>query len=173
MRLCWPAALLFVESPTRLTRKLLTHLARQPLRLPLRYAHRGPLHPGRYGPGCPVPPCTSLRERCSRLRRSPLPAPARLKSHATRPLLRTRRASCLLRRRRAPQELATLEGRPPGTAGFVVAAAKLRPTVAVLGESGVLDDVTAAARQRQAARRRARLPSHREDAARRHRPNVA
>jgi len=55
---------------------------------------------------------------------------------------------------------------------FEVAAAQLRPTVAVLGESGVLDDVTAAARQRQAARRRARLPPHRY-ASRRHRPNVA
>lgn len=39
--------------------------------------------------------------------------------------------------------------------GFVVAAAQRRPTVAVLGESGVFDDVTAAARQRQAARGRA------------------
>ena len=33
--------------------------------------------------------------------------------------------------------------------------------------------VTAAARQRQAARQRARLPPHREDATRRHRPTVA
>ena len=46
-----------------MSRKLLTHLARQPLRLPLRSAHRGPLHPA--GPGCPVPPCAALRERCS------------------------------------------------------------------------------------------------------------
>ncbi len=38
----------------------------------------------------PRPPssasCAPLRERCSRLRRSPLLAPARLKSHATRPV---------------------------------------------------------------------------------------
>jgi hypothetical protein len=61
-------------------------------------------------------------------------------------------------RRRAPHVLATLEGRPPQTAGFVEAAAKLRPTVAVIGSSKVVGEVTAAARQRQAARRRARLP---------------
>jgi hypothetical protein len=42
--------------------------------------------------------------------------------------------------------------------GFAVAAAKLRPTVAVVGGAGVEGEGTAAARQRQAARRRARLP---------------
>jgi len=55
----------------------------------------------------------------------------------------------------APPKLAMLEGRPPGTAGFVEAAAMLRPTVAVLGGAGVEGGVTAAARQRQAARGRA------------------
>ena len=39
--------------------------------------------------------------------------------------------------------------------GFVVAAAKLRPTVAVMGSSNVVGEGTAAARQRQAARGRA------------------
>jgi hypothetical protein len=50
---------------------------------------------------------------------------------------------------------ATLEGRPPRTAGFAVAAAKLRPTVAVIGSSNVVGGGTATARQRQAARGRA------------------
>ena len=31
--------------------RLLTHAGCQPLRLPLRYAHRVPLHPGHYGRG--------------------------------------------------------------------------------------------------------------------------
>jgi hypothetical protein len=45
-----------------------------------------------------------------------------------------------------------------GRAPVAVTAAQLRPTVAVVGESGGFDGGTAAARQRQAARRRARLP---------------
>jgi hypothetical protein len=84
--------------------------------------------------------------------------PARLKGRATRPPfdgLRVAACHAFCVRRRAPQELATLEGRPPWTAGFVEAAAKLRPTVALVSGAGVEGEGTAAARQRQAARGRA------------------
>jgi len=41
--------------------------------------------PATTGAGCIVTPCAPLRERCSRLRRSPRLTPARLKGRATRP----------------------------------------------------------------------------------------
>lgn len=75
--------------------------------LTLRSAHRGPLHPGRYGRGLPVPPCAPLRERRSpAYAGSPVLPPARLKGRATRPLLHTRRVSRpLLTAARVPLEL--------------------------------------------------------------------
>ena len=113
--------------------------------------------PATTGAGCIVTPCAALRERCSRLRRSPRLPPRASKAAPRGPLRRAQGAAChvLCVRRRAPQELATLEGRPPRTAGFAVAAAKLRPTVAVIGEARVVGEVTAATGHRQAARGRA------------------
>ena len=136
-----------------MSRKLLTHLARQPLRLPLRCAHRGPLHPGRYGTGLPRP---SMRYTSRAVFASlTCTTPARLKGRATRPPSTGsgRRVSRPLRTTARPQ--ARFARR---SLRSEVAAAMLRPTVAVLGGAGVEGEVTAAARQRQAARRRARLP---------------
>jgi len=42
---------MFIESPTRYVTPHAGHASRQPLRLPLRYAHRVSLHPGHYGTG--------------------------------------------------------------------------------------------------------------------------
>ena len=134
---------------------------RHRLRLPLRYAHRGPLHPGRYGRGLhrhsmrftsrAVFAATPLTSIC----------PARLKGRATRPPfdgLRVAACHVLCVRRRAPQARLRSKVALRQAQGSEVAAAQLRPTVAVAGESGVFDEDAAATRQRQAARRRARLP---------------
>ena len=143
---------MFIESPTRYVTPHAGHAARQPLRLPLRYAHRVPLHPGRYGRG--------LHRHSMRSTTRAVFAPVALTSTYPRAPQRPRHAASdyalaachALCGDGAPPKLATLEGRPPRTAGFAVAAAKLRPTVAVMGSSNVVGQVTAAAGQRQAAR---------------------
>jgi hypothetical protein len=75
---------MFVVSPTRYVTPHAGHAARQPLRLPLRYAHRGPLHPGHYGTGLPRPSmrCTTRAVFATLT----CTTPARLKGRATRPV---------------------------------------------------------------------------------------
>ena len=128
---------------------------RHRLRLPLRYAHRGPLHPGHYGRGLHRPSMRSTTRAVFAPTALTSITPARLKGRATRPATTRSPRVTSFAYDGAPPKLATLEGRPPRTAGFAVAAAKLRPTVAVVGGAGVEGQGTAAARQRQAARGRA------------------
>jgi len=90
--------------------RLLTHAGRQPLRLPLRYAHRVPLHPGHYGRGLHRHSmrCTTRAVFASLT----CTTPARLKGRATRPattrsprvtpFAETARAPCARYARRSP-----------------------------------------------------------------------
>ena len=103
---------MFIESPTRYVTPHAGHAARQPLRLPLRYAHRVPLHPGHYGRGLhrhsmrsttravfAATPLTSTRPR----------APQKSRHAASDYALAACHAFCGDGAR--PEELATLEGR--------------------------------------------------------------
>ena len=137
-----------------MSRHLLTHMPVQSLRLPLRSAHRGPLHPGHYGTGLPRPSMRSTTRAVFAPTALTSITPARLKGRATRPVTtHPPRVTSFAETARAPRARYARR-----SLRSEVAAAKLRPTVAVLGGAGVFDDATAAARQRQAARRRARLP---------------
>ena len=66
--------------------RLLTHAGCQPLRLPLRYAHRGPLHPGRYGTRLHRPSMRFTTRAVFAATPLTCATHARLKSHATRPV---------------------------------------------------------------------------------------
>jgi len=108
--------------------------------------------PATTGAGCPVPPCAPLRERCSL--RSPVQPPRASKAAPRGRCYAPAACHVLCVRRRAPKARYARRS-PAADGGLRGSGGDAPPDRCALGGAGVLDDVTAAARQRQAARGRA------------------